>query len=119
MSTTCLTNAILGASLSLLASTVAVAAPMRGGQPAVLDSATEELQSDDGSAAVVDAFRRRYNKLGRPPIALFWNHELSDRIAQSLVQRTAVQGSKSETASESADNGREYVRPNGPEPCGS
>ena len=41
----------------------------------------------------------------RPGVALFWNRELSDRIAQLTVQRQSIQGSKQESASEFVSEG--------------
>src|SRR5664280_2912716 len=96
--------AFAGACVVGAAPTPSMAAPFRSSQPPVLDLQTEEGPTDDG-AATIDAFRRRYDRMHRPGIALFWNRELSDRIAQSTIQRQSVQGSKQESASESAGDG--------------
>ena len=92
------------AALSALAALVASApafAQFRVEQPPVLAIQGDEEAPDDGQA-IADAFRRRYDGARRPSVALFWNRELSDRLARPAIQRQAVTGDKSESANESA-----------------
>lgn len=100
--------ALLLAPLLLLAlSPAARAAPFRAAQPLVLDAPPEEVE-DDGSA-IVEAFRRRYERQRKPAVALLWNRELNERIVQSAVQRQSVQGQRRESASETGAEGSKSI----------
>lgn len=105
-------NPRLLAGLAAFASLAAApaAAQFRAEQPPVLSARADDGPAED-EASTTDAFRRRYEGQRRPPVALFWNRELSDRIAQAVVQRQSVQGSKHESANESAtDTAKQAVR---------
>lgn len=86
---------------ALVAATIAPGAALaqfRDEGPPVL-ALQEDAAPDDGRS-VADAFQRRYDAARRPAVALFWNRELSDRIARPSVQRQAVRGDKSEVSNE-------------------
>ena len=91
-------RAALSALAALAAATPAFA-QFRGEQPPVLAIQGDEDAPDDGQA-IADAFRRRYDGARRPSVALFWNRELSDRLARPAIQRQTVTGDKSESANE-------------------
>lgn len=87
------------AALAALAAATPAFSQFRGEQPPVLAIQGDEDAPDDGQA-IADAFHRRYDGAHRPSVALFWNRELSDRLARPPVQRQAVHGDKSESANE-------------------
>lgn len=70
-------------------------AQFRADQPPVL-TAPRPAAFDDGEA-VIKAFRARYKTAREPKLALFWNRELTDHIAQRTAQRSSTQSSKSES----------------------
>jgi hypothetical protein len=51
---------------------------------------------DDGES-VIKAFRARYKQAREPKLALFWNRELTDNIAQRTAQRSNSHSSRSES----------------------
>ena len=106
MATSLLTVAFAFASLAA----APASAQLRADEPMVLSARADDGPAED-EAASIDAFRRRYHGQRRPMVALFWNRELSDRIAQSVVQRQSVEGSKHESANESStQTGKQVVR---------
>ncbi|MBX9609024.1 MAG: hypothetical protein K2Y51_22610 [Gammaproteobacteria bacterium] len=80
-----------------------VSAEFRGGQPPVLSAAPTPVV--DQGEAVISRFRARYQAAKAPALALFWNRELSDSIAQRTVQRSTTSSSKSESVANAAGNG--------------
>ena len=100
-------HAIVALLLLFALSPAGRAAPFRAAQPQVLDAPPEEVE-DDGSA-IVDAFRRRYERQRKPAVALLWNRELNERVVQSAVQRQSVQGHRRESASETGTESSKRV----------
>jgi hypothetical protein len=62
--------------------------------PWVLDRSSTAAMGDSRKAQeVVERFGSVYAKAGRPRIALFWNRDLSDRLANDQREALRVQGS--------------------------
>ena len=70
-------------------------AQFRDGQPSVI-APPPPAAFDDGES-VIKAFRARYKQAREPKLALFWNRELTDNIAQRTARRSSSQASKSES----------------------
>lgn len=85
----------------------AVNAEFRAGQPPVLAPVPAPVV-DDGEAAI-SRFRARYQAAKAPALALFWNRELTDAIAQRAVHRSTTSSSRSESVTNVAGMGEGRV----------
>ena len=79
----------------------AAVAQYRENQPAVIQPERAEAPPDPATGAT-RAFRSAYLAAGRPRIALFWNMELSDQLAEQRFESTRIAG-QANTSRNSSD----------------
>ncbi|MEY4762800.1 MAG: hypothetical protein RLZZ200_2656 [Pseudomonadota bacterium] len=78
-------------------------AQYREGQPPVL----APQEAPDPSAHygdVIASFRQRYQAAKQPRVVLYWNESLTDKIAQTVVQKSTNTSSSSESSSGAGGN---------------
>ena len=74
------------------------AAQYRPDQPAVIEP-ERPAPTEDTSPQTAGAFRSAYAAAGRPRIALFWNVELTDQLADDRVSSTRISGQSNRSTS--------------------
>lgn len=101
----------LAAAAWAAASALAAAAPADPPPPWVLDRSTSApLPDSERARDAVERFASSYAKAGRPRVALFWNREISDRLADRQRETLRVQGHAGrDSFSLSASQGTETV----------
>ena len=109
-----------GTSITLLCAALAAGlalaamAQERTGQPEVLTPAPQPTQAEQDARQVAE-FRARYHSARQPAIALYWNHELTDRVAQTgflpsyrTTTRTLTSGGSAGRAAKGPDTVEQF-----------